>query len=117
MIASRIDNATVFSLFKYQETPNAEAYISGATSDKLVFDTEMIKTPLFSRRSFVRLGVGAMLSVPANRLLAQQGMGGHTAKPMPRSAPSGRPFNAHFVDIAADAGLHAPVIYGDEGMA
>jgi hypothetical protein len=44
-------------------------------------------------------------------------MGGHTAKPAPRAAPSGRPFNAHFVDIAADAGLHAPVIYGDEGMA
>src|SRR5438067_1194586 len=26
---------------------------------------------------------------------------------------SGRPFNAHFVDVAAAAGLHAPVIYGD----
>jgi hypothetical protein len=68
----------------------------------------------FSRRSFVRLGVGAVLSLPASRLLAQQGMGGHTAKPVPRGAPSGRPFNAHFVDVAADAGLHAPVIYGDE---
>ena len=67
-----------------------------------------------SRRSFVRLGAGAVLSVPANRLMAQQGMGGHTIKPMPRGAPSGRPFNAHFVDIAANAGLHAPVIYGDE---
>src|ERR1700720_154467 len=67
-----------------------------------------------SRRSFVRLGVGAALSLRANRLLAQQGMGGHTAKPMPRGAPSGRPFNAHFVDVAADAGLHAQVIYGDE---
>jgi hypothetical protein len=67
-----------------------------------------------SRRSFVRLGVGAALSLRANRLLAQQGMGGHTAKPMPRGAPSGRPFNAHLVDVAADAGLHAQVIYGDE---
>src|SRR5438067_7040087 len=26
---------------------------------------------------------------------------------------SGRPFNAHFVDVASAAGLHAPVIYGD----
>jgi hypothetical protein len=68
----------------------------------------------FSRRSFVRLGVGAALSVPANRLMAQQGMGGHTVKPMPRGAPSGRPFNAHFVDVAATAGLRAPTIYGDE---
>jgi len=41
-------------------------------------------------------------------------MGGHTIKPMPRVAPSGRPFNARFVDIAADAGLRAPVIYGNE---
>ena len=41
-------------------------------------------------------------------------MGGHTAKPAPRAAPSGRPFNAHFIDVAAEAGRHAPVIYGDE---
>ncbi|MGA2020434.1 MAG: CRTAC1 family protein [Candidatus Sulfotelmatobacter sp.] len=31
---------------------------------------------------------------------------------MARPAPSGRPFYAHFVDVAAAAGLHAPVIYG-----
>ena len=49
-----------------------------------------------------------------SRSIAQQGMGGHTAKPTPRGAPSGRPFNANFVDVAASAGLHAPVIYGDE---
>src|SRR3954466_12365291 len=67
-----------------------------------------------NRRSFFRLGAGAALSLPANRFMAQQGMGGHTAKPMPRGAPSGRPFNARFVDVAANAGLHAPVIYGDE---
>jgi hypothetical protein len=66
-----------------------------------------------SRRNFVQLGVGAVLSVPANRLIGQQGMGGHTVKPMPRGAPSGRPFNAHFIDVAANAGLRAPVIYGD----
>jgi hypothetical protein len=29
-----------------------------------------------------------------------------------RPAPSGRPFYAHFVDVAAAAGLNAPVIYG-----
>lgn len=74
-------------------------------------------TPKLSRRNFVRLGIGAALSVPANRLAAQQGMGGHTVKPMPRGAPSGRPFNAHFVDIAASAGLRQPVIYGEEDTA
>ena len=30
----------------------------------------------------------------------------------PRGKPSGLPFCAHFTDIAAQAGLHAPVIYG-----
>ncbi|PYT42564.1 MAG: hypothetical protein DMG47_15470, partial [Acidobacteria bacterium] len=66
----------------------------------------------FSRRNFVRLGMGAALSLRATRLLAQ-GVSSHTAKPLPRPAASGRPFNAHFVDVAAAAGLHAPVIYGD----
>src|SRR5437879_13538258 len=31
---------------------------------------------------------------------------------MDRPALSGRPFNAHFTDVAAAAGLKAPVIYG-----
>src|SRR5216117_705607 len=66
----------------------------------------------FSRRNFVRLGMGAALSLRATRLLAQ-GVSSHTAKPLPRPAASGRPFNAHLVDVAAAAGLHAPVIYGD----
>ena len=62
--------------------------------------------------------MGAALSIPANRLVGQQqGMGGRTVKPMPRGAPSGRPFNAHFVDVAQNAGLREPVIYGDEGTA
>jgi hypothetical protein len=69
----------------------------------------------FTRRSFVRLGMGAALSVHASRLVGQQqGMGGRTVKPMPRGKPSGRPFNAGFIDVASNAGLHEPVIYGDE---
>ena len=66
----------------------------------------------FGRRKFVQLGMGAALSFPWNRLPAQ-GVSNHTAKPLPRPKASGRPFDAHFVDIAAAAGLHAPVIYGD----
>jgi hypothetical protein len=65
----------------------------------------------FGRRRFVQLGMGAALSFQANRLLAQ-GVSTHTAKPLPRTPSSGRPFNAHFVDVAANAGLRAPVIYG-----
>jgi hypothetical protein len=49
--------------------------------------------------------------MPAGRLLAQ-GVSTHTAKPVPRQAPSGRPFDAHFVDVSSAAGLDAPTIYG-----
>jgi hypothetical protein len=66
----------------------------------------------FSRRRFVQLGVGVALSLRTNQLRAQ-GVSTHTAKPLPRPAASGRPFNAHFVDVAAAAGLDRPVIYGD----
>jgi hypothetical protein len=65
----------------------------------------------FSRRTFVQLSLGSAMSFAAERLFAQ-GVSPHTAKPLPRPAPSGRPFNAHFVDVAATVGLTAPVIYG-----
>ena len=41
-----------------------------------------------------------------------QGVSTHKAKPVARLAPSGRPFDAHFVDVAAAAGLREPTIYG-----
>jgi hypothetical protein len=65
----------------------------------------------FSRRTFGRLILGSTISAATERLLAQ-GVATHTAKPLARPAPSGRPFNAHFVDVAASAGLTAPTIYG-----
>lgn len=43
-------------------------------------------------------------------------MGGHTVKPMPRGPASGRPFPAYFVDVAATAGLRAPVVYGEPDL-
>src|SRR5260370_8693836 len=66
-----------------------------------------------SRRAFMQASLGSAIFLTAERMLAQ-GMGGHAAKPMARQAPSGRPFNAHFVDIAAAAGLHDPTFYGGE---
>lgn len=66
-----------------------------------------------SRRAFLRASLGSAIFLPAKQILAQ-GMGGHTAKPVARQAPSGRPFNAHFVDVAAAAGLHRATIYGGE---
>ena len=65
----------------------------------------------FSRRAFVQLSLGSMFAATAERLLAQ-GVATHTAKAIKRPAPSGRPFNAHFVDVASAAGLTAPTIYG-----
>jgi enediyne biosynthesis protein E4 len=66
---------------------------------------------IVTRRKFVQLSVSSAALAASPRLLAQ-GVAAHTVKPLPRSAPSGRPFNAHFVDVASAAGLRAPVIYG-----
>ena len=44
--------------------------------------------------------------------LLGQGLSTHRAPAMPRPKPSGRPFHARFVDVARQAGLRAPVIYG-----
>src|ERR1700746_364192 len=63
-----------------------------------------------TRRRFA-FGMGAAFSLSAESLLAQ-GLSTHRATPLPRSAPSGRPFHAHFVDVGEDAGLRAPVVYG-----
>ena len=68
---------------------------------------------ILTRRTFVRLSVGSALTTSGTRMLAQ-GVATHIAKPVPRPTPSGRPFNAHFVDVASAAGLHNPVVYGGE---
>jgi hypothetical protein len=65
----------------------------------------------FTRRGFLQASALSAFSL-AGRSVFAQGVSPHTAKPLPRSAPSGRPFNAHFVDVAASAGLHSPAIYG-----
>jgi enediyne biosynthesis protein E4 len=64
-----------------------------------------------TRRDFVRISLGSAAIAAGPRLLAQ-GVSNRTVKPVARPAPSGRPFHAHFVDVALSAGLHAPVIYG-----
>src|SRR5437879_12042305 len=53
----------------------------------------------------------ALLAASALRVRAQ-GVSSRGVKAMPRGKPSGLPFNAHFVDIAEQAGLRQPVIYG-----
>ncbi len=60
------------------------------------------------------------LALPAWRSASGQrlsGMASRMVTPAPRGKPSGLPFHASFVNVAAQAGLRAPVIYGDEGRA
>jgi enediyne biosynthesis protein E4 len=64
-----------------------------------------------TRRTFVQLSLASVIPAAARRALAQ-GIASHTAKPLARSAPSGRPFLARFVDVAMAAGLRAPIVYG-----
>jgi hypothetical protein len=72
-----------------------------------------------ARRRFIRNSLAALAGISldgaAGRLLrAQQpsAMGGRVVAPINRPPASGRPFDARFVDIAAAAGLTAPMIYG-----
>jgi hypothetical protein len=58
----------------------------------------------FSRREIL-----ACLSAP---LLRGQGAASRNIQPTPRAKFSGIPFNAHFTDIAKEAGLHYPTVYG-----
>jgi enediyne biosynthesis protein E4 len=60
------------------------------------------------------------LALPAWRTVCAQRLGGMASRnvtPAPRGKPSGLPFDASLVNVAAKAGLHAPVIFGDEGKA
>jgi len=54
---------------------------------------------------------GSALLVPS-RLSFSQGISSRGVKPQPRGKPSGRPFFAHFIDIAKEAGLKDPIVYG-----
>ena len=61
-----------------------------------------------TRRVFVLTSLFASTA----KVLAQ-GVASRSVKPQAKPLPSGRPFDAQFVDVAHDAGLILPVIYGD----
>lgn len=63
-----------------------------------------MKTP-YSRREFLLLAAAATLA-------QGQGVSTRNVKPAPRGKPSGLPFHARFTDIAAQAGLTSPIVYG-----
>jgi hypothetical protein len=64
-----------------------------------------------TRRTFIQLSAASAISLTADQLFAQ-GVATHKAQPMAHQALSSHPFNAHFVDVAAAAGLREPTIYG-----
>jgi len=63
-----------------------------------------------SRRAFGRLVLGSTISAQTSDFCARRCP--HTAKAFGAPGALRRPFNAHFVDVAASAGLTAPTIYG-----
>src|SRR5208282_2516820 len=58
-----------------------------------------------SRRQFLWL-------TTASTLAMAQGVTPRNVKPLPRGKPYGIPYLAHFTDVAAQAGLTSPTIYG-----
>ena len=68
-----------------------------------------------TRRQLLYAAAGAFAG--SRLALPQQykGMATGGITPAPRGKPSGLPFNAKFTNVAKEAGLRAPVIYGNEG--
>jgi hypothetical protein len=70
-----------------------------------------------TRRSFLQGSLGTLilgkLAEGTASATGQQGVASHRTKAQPRMAPSGRPFNAHFTDVAQQAGLVALTLYGE----
>ena len=66
-----------------------------------------------SRRHFLGWGASVLALPSASRLFAQ-GMATRGVRPSPRPKFSGRPWPVDFTDIAHQAGLTAPTVYGGE---
>lgn len=64
-----------------------------------------------TRRALLGHGMLALTGLPVAKTLAQ-GVSTRAVKAQPRGKPSGLPFNACFTDVAAQAGLNQPLIYG-----
>src|SRR6187551_2226570 len=61
---------------------------------------------MITRRTLLAL----LASSPAAALA--QGISSRGVRPQPRGKPSGRPFLSRFTDVAAQAGLTKPIVYG-----
>lgn len=81
---------------------NRKDYIRGPSS------LDFLKMKPFSRRALLS---AAALALPTSKLFSQ-GVASRGVKPQPRAAASGIPFYAHFTDVAHEAGLRVPLVYG-----
>jgi len=66
---------------------------------------------MITRREFMAALAVSMAGERLGRLHAQ-GVATRNVRPQPRGKPSGIPFDAHFTDIARQAGLTQPTVYG-----
>ncbi|HYW47227.1 MAG TPA: CRTAC1 family protein [Bryobacteraceae bacterium] len=70
-----------------------------------------------TRRRALSLCAAGIASLGRRAGAQARGMASRNVAPAPMGKPSGRPFHAHFVNVAQSAGLRAPVIYGPAGHA
>lgn len=66
---------------------------------------------MLTRRKMMLTTAGTVLAAATGAAFGQ-GISTRGVKPQPRGKPSGRPFLARFTDVARQAGLTQPVIYG-----
>src|SRR5215813_4816287 len=70
-------------------------------------------TSVITRRHMIlTLGGAACAKLLGGAEAWAQGISSRGVKAQPRGKPSGRPFRAHFTDVAHQAGLTQPIIYG-----
>ncbi len=68
---------------------------------------------MMTRRELIcRIATAASAFFVPSGLAFAQGISSRGVKPQPRGKPSGRPFFAHFTDVAKEAGLKEPIVYG-----
>ena len=65
-----------------------------------------------NRRVFLTLAAMGAAGFGVSRAQEMGGMASRGVRPQPRGKPSGLPFYARLTDVAAKAGLTAPIVYG-----
>jgi enediyne biosynthesis protein E4 len=66
---------------------------------------------MITRRTMLAL-LACSADAAFRRTASGQGISTRGVKPQPRGKPSGRPFGARFTDVAKEAGLTDPIVYG-----